>query len=101
MLALNAAVEPLPLDPVTTTDMRCSPTRSMARISSSSAIRARQIPLPYFGRSNIQEPHGGKRMAPDFQDQIASIGIFQQPDRWIGIHFDDPDCVRHAADIGK
>jgi hypothetical protein len=77
MLAQNAAVEPLPLDPVTTTEWRCSLTRSMARSSSNSAIRARQTPSPNFGRSNIHQPHGGKRVAPDFQDQVAAIRFFQ------------------------
>ena len=54
MPAQNAAVLPLPFEPVTTTERRCKPSRSTARASSSSAIRARQTPSPYFGRSNTR-----------------------------------------------
>src|SRR6202171_1444167 len=100
MLAQNAAVLPLPLDPVTTTETRDSLSRSTATASSSSAIRARQTPSPYFGRSNTNQSHGGKRMMPDFQDQVASAGLLEQPDRRVGSHFNDPHGVRVSADIG-
>jgi len=49
-----AAVDPLPFDPVIATDRSCNVVRSMPRASSNSATRARQMPSPYFGRSNIQ-----------------------------------------------
>src|SRR6266481_1058797 len=101
MPAQNAAVEPLPLEPVTTTEWRESRLRSTVRASSSSAIRARQTPSPYFGRSNTQESHGQKCMAPDFQDQIAPAGFLQQPDRWAGVDLDHPCCFRVPADIRK
>src|ERR1700682_1888319 len=97
MPAQHTAQLPLPLDPVTTTEMRCSLVRSTATASSSSAIRARQTPSPYFGRSNIHESHGGKGVPPDLQDQVAAIGLLQQPDRRVGVHLDDP--YRISADL--
>ncbi len=89
MPAQNAAVEPLPFEPVTTTEIRCSRARSTASASSNSAIRARQTPSPYFGRSNTQQSHRRKRVMPDFQDQVASAGFLQQPDRRVGIDLDN------------
>src|ERR1700694_5943189 len=99
MPAQSAAVEPLPLAPVTPTEERASLVRSTARASSRSAIRARQTPSPYFGRSNTQKSHGQKCMAPDFQDQIAPARLLQQPDRGIGVYLDDPQYFRISLDI--
>src|SRR6202171_5784444 len=101
MPAQNAAVLPLPLDPVTTTEMRCNRARSTAIASSRSAIRARQTPSPHFGRSNIHQSYGGKRVPPDFQDQIAPAALLQQPDRGVGVYLNDPYRIRVSADIGE
>src|SRR5579872_1024993 len=101
MPAQNAAVEPLPLEPVTTTEMRCNLARSTAMASSSSAIRARQTPSPYFGRSNTQQSHRRKRMVPDLQDQFVAAGLLQQPDRRIGVDFDYPHRIRLSGDLGE
>src|ERR1700694_1240699 len=101
MPAQNAAGLPLPLDPVTTTESRCTRARSTAMVSSRSPIRARQTPSPYFGRSNIHQSHGGKRVPPDFQDQIAPAALLQQPDRGVGVHLNDPYRIRVSADIGE
>src|SRR5260370_41718284 len=101
MPAQNAAVLPLPLDPVTTTEMRESRSRSTATASSNSATRARQTPSPYFGRSNTKQSHGGKRVMPDFQDQIASAGLLQQPDRRLCVDLDHAHGLRISTDIGK
>src|SRR5580692_4206936 len=101
MLAQNAAVEPLPLEPVTTTELRTSCARSTARTSSSAASRVRQTPSPYLGRSNTQQPHRRKSVAPDLQDQIVPAGLLQQPDRRIGIHLDHPHGPGISADIRK
>src|SRR3954451_9547392 len=90
MPAQNAAVLPLPLDPVTTTEMRASLARSTATASSRSASRARQRPSPYFDRLNTQQSHRRKRVVPDFQDQVAAAGFFKQPDRGIGVDLDYP-----------
>ena len=64
MPAQKTAVLPLPLDPVTATEIRCSLARSTASASSSAASRARQGPLPYFGRSNTNR--SGPEHAPEF-----------------------------------
>src|SRR6266851_3935491 len=81
--------------------MRESLARSTSTASSRSASRARQTPSPYFGRSNTYQSHGRKCVMPDFQDQIAPAGIFQEPDRRVGVHFNDPHCIGISADIGK
>src|SRR5438270_13744973 len=99
MLAQNAAVLPLPLDPVTTTEMRSSLARSTAMASSRSASRARQRPSPYFDRLNTQQSHRRKRVVPDFQDQVAAAGFFKQPDRWIGVDLDHPYRFGISGDI--
>ena len=102
MPAQNAAVEPLPFDPVTTTDMRDSLARSTASASSSSAIRARQTPSPYFGRSNIQS----SPIAENVWCQIFRIRS-PRPDssssRIDGLEFTSMirDRARFAADIGE
>src|ERR1700722_479327 len=101
MLAQKAAVLPLPLEPVTTTELRESAARSTARTSSSSAIRARQTPSPYFGRSNTEQSRRRKSVVPDFQDQIAPVGVFQQPDRWVGVDFDHADRIGISVVLGK
>ena len=38
---------------------------------------------------------------PDFEDQIAAIGFFQQPDRWIGIDFDHGHGAGIAINAGE
>jgi hypothetical protein len=38
---------------------------------------------------------------PDLQDQVAAAGILQQPDRRVGIDFDDLDRIRLAIDIDE
>src|SRR5579872_5369346 len=101
MEAQKAAVEPLPFEPVIATERSCKRARSTPSTSSSSAIRARQMPLPYFGRSNIYEINRRKAVAPDLQDQVGSVQFLEQTDRRIGIDLDDPDRVRLAIDIGK
>src|ERR1035437_10600438 len=99
MPAQKAAVEPLPLEPVTATEMRCNLARSTARASSRSAIRARQTPSPYFGRLNTQQSHRGKCVMPDLQDQIATTRFLQQPDRRIGVQLDHPYSIRLSAEL--
>src|SRR3954469_23642718 len=99
MPAQNAAVLPLPLDPVTTTEMRASLARSTATASSRSASRARQRPSPYFDRLNTQQPRCRKRVVPDFQDQIAAAGFFKQPDRGIGVDLDGPYRFGISGDV--
>src|SRR3977135_888001 len=101
MLAQNAAVVPLPFDPVTTTERRASLARSTARASNRSASRARQIPSPYFGRSNTYQSHGGKCVAPDFQDQVSPVGFLKQQDRGVGVHLDNPYRIPFSVDIRK
>src|ERR1700684_61329 len=82
-------------------DRCCKQARSMASAFSNSAIRARQMPSPYFGRSNINKLDRGKRMAPDLQDQIRPLQFFEQPNRGIAIDLNDGDRVRIAADVRK
>src|SRR5579862_8879851 len=73
----------------------------MASASSNAAMRAGQMPSPYFGRSNIEQAYRRKRMTPDFQDQVGPLQLLQQPDRGIGVDLDDREASRIPADIRK
>ena len=50
-------------------------------------VRGRRRRRISAGRTPEQS-HRGERVMPDFQDQIAAIGLLQQPDRRIGVDFD-------------
>jgi len=49
----------------------------------------------------LKQPHRRKCVVPDFQDQVAATGFLQQPDRGVGVYFDNPRRIRLSADTGK